>query len=106
MIIGSLVIGIVSDEKQAECIKSFTSDIFKGFLAVFLLDMGILAAKRIRSFGRAGWFLPIFGILIPVINAGLAIFLAHSLGISDGNFSFSPFLRPVLPISQYRLLCV
>lgn len=85
MIIGSLVIGIVSDEKQAEGIKPFTSDIFKGFLAVFLLDMGILAAKRIRSFGKAGWFLPIFGILIPVINAGLAIFLAHSLGISDGN---------------------
>ena len=85
MIIGSLVIGIVSDEKQAEGIKPFTSDIFKGFLAVFLLDMGILAAKRIRSFGKAGWFLPIFGILIPVINAGLAIFLSHSLGISDGN---------------------
>lgn len=85
MIIGSLVIGIVSDEKQAEGIKPFTSDIFKGFLAVFLLDMGIVAARRFRSFGRAGWFLPIFGIVIPLLNACLAIFLAHSMGISDGN---------------------
>jgi hypothetical protein len=85
MILGSLVIGIVSDEKQAEGIKPFTSDIFKGFLAVFLLDMGIIAARRFRSFGRAGWFLPLFGILIPLLNACLAIFLAHSLGISDGN---------------------
>lgn len=85
MIIGSLVIGIVADEKQAEGIKPFTSDIFKGFLAVFLLDMGIIAAKRFRSFGKAGWFLPLFGILIPVINASIAIFIAHSLGISDGN---------------------
>jgi hypothetical protein len=85
MILGSLVIGIVSDEKQAEGIKPFTSDIFKGFLAVFLLDMGIIAAKRFRSFGKGGWFLPLFGILIPVINAALAIFLAHAMGIDDGN---------------------
>jgi uncharacterized protein len=85
MILGSLVIGIVSDEKQAEGIKPFTSDIFKGFLAVFLLDMGIVAARRFRSFGRAGWFLPLFGIGIPLLNAALSIFLAHSLGISDGN---------------------
>lgn len=85
MILGSLIIGIVSDEKQAEGIKPFTSDIFKGFLAVFLLDMGIIAAKRIKAFGRAGWFLMGFGILIPVINACIAIFLAHSMGISDGN---------------------
>jgi hypothetical protein len=75
----------VSDEKQAEGIKPFTSDIFKGFLAVFLLDMGIVAAKRFRSFGKGGWFLPLFGILIPLVNASLAIILAHSLGISDGN---------------------
>ena len=85
MILGSLIIGMVADEKQAEGIKPFTSDIFKGFLAVFLLDMGIIAAKRFRSFGRAGWFLPLFGIIIPVINAAIAIFIAHSLGISDGN---------------------
>jgi hypothetical protein len=85
MILGSLVIGIVSDEKQAEGIKPFTSDIFKGFLAVFLLDMGIIAARRFRSFGRAGWFLPLFGIGIPLLNASMAIFLAHSLGITDGN---------------------
>lgn len=85
MILGSLVIGIVSDEKQAEGIKPFTSDIFKGFLAVFLLDMGIIAARRFRSFGKAGWFLPLFGIFIPLLNACLAIFMAHGLGITDGN---------------------
>lgn len=85
MILGSLIIGIVSDEKQAEGIKPITSDIFKGFLAVFMLDMGIVAAKRLRSFTKDIWFIPLFGIIIPVINAGLAIFLAHSFGISDGN---------------------
>jgi len=85
MILGSLVIGIVADEKQAEGIKPFTSDIFKGFLAVFLLDMGITATKRIRAFKKGGLFLTLFGILIPVINACLAILLSHCFGVSDGN---------------------
>lgn len=85
MILGSLVIGIVADEKQAEGIKPFTSDIFKGFLAVFLLDMGITATKRIRAFKKGGLFLTLFGIFIPVFNACLAILLSHFLGVSDGN---------------------
>jgi len=95
MILGSLLIGILSEEKQAEGIKPFTSDIFKGFLAVFLLDMGILAAKRIKAFGKAGIFLTCFGILVPLINACLAIILAHGLGISDGN----AFLLAILAAS-------
>jgi uncharacterized protein len=85
MILGSLIIGIVADEKQAEGIKPFTSDIFKGFLAVFMLDMGITATKRIKAFKKGGLFLTLFGITIPVINACIAIILAHSFGITDGN---------------------
>lgn len=85
MILGSLVIGIVADEKQAEGIKPFTSDIFKGFLAVFLLDMGITATKRIKAFKKGGLFLFLFGILVPVFNAMLAILLAHQFGVHDGN---------------------
>jgi uncharacterized protein len=85
LILGSLLIGIVADEKQAEGIKPFTSDIFKGFLAVFLLDMGITAGHRIRTFRKGGLFLYAFGIIIPVVNAVLAITLSHLLGISPGN---------------------
>lgn len=85
MILGSLIIGIVADEKQAEGIKPFTSDIFKGFLAVFLLDMGITAAKRIKAFKKGGLFLILFGLLMPVVNASLAIILAHSFGLNEGD---------------------
>ena len=49
MILGSLVIGIIADTKQAEGIKPFTTDIFKGFLAIFLLEMGMVTAKTIRD---------------------------------------------------------
>lgn len=85
MIVGSLIIGFVADEKQAEGIKPFTSDIFKGFLAVFLLDMGITATKRIKTFQKGGLFLSLFAVIIPVINAMLAIFISHSFGVNDGD---------------------
>jgi hypothetical protein len=50
MIMGSLTIGLLSDSKQAADIAPFTTDIFKGFLALFLLEMGMTTAKRIKTF--------------------------------------------------------
>ena len=85
MILGSLVIGILADEKQAEGIKPFTSDIFKGFLAVFLLDMGIIAARRFQAFRKAGLFLTAFAIIVHCINALLDIIAAHALNIPEGD---------------------
>lgn len=85
MILGSLVIGIIADSKQAEGIKPFTSDIFKGFLAVFLLEMGILAAKRFKAFRNYGWFVTLFALIIPPINGCLAVIVTHFFDIEMGN---------------------
>lgn len=68
MILGSLLIGLIADTKQAEGIKPFTTDIFKGFLAIFLLEMGMVTAKRIASFRQYGWFAGVFAMVIPFIN--------------------------------------
>lgn len=68
MILGSLVIGIVASEKQAQGIEPFTTDIFKGFLAIFLLDMGIVSGKKLKDFLNSGWFTSLFAILIPLLN--------------------------------------
>ena len=85
MILGSLIIGIIADTKQAEGIKPFTSDIFKGFLAVFLLEMGILAAKRFKAFKNYGWFVTLFAIIIPPINGCLCILVTSFFHIEPGN---------------------
>jgi hypothetical protein len=68
MIFGSLLIGFVSDASQSVGIKHFTSDIFKGFLAIFLLDMGMVAATRFKSFKKQGSFLFFFALLMPLFN--------------------------------------
>ncbi|MBK7944767.1 MAG: sodium-dependent bicarbonate transport family permease [Flavobacteriales bacterium] len=68
MLIGSLVIGLVADSKQAEGIKPFTTDIFKGFLAVFLLEMGMVTAARFGAFRKYGLFVSAMAVLIPLLN--------------------------------------
>lgn len=85
LILGSLVIGYVASDAQAEGIKPFTTDIFKGFLAVFLLDMGITSGKKLGAFIKKGWFALGFAIVIPVVN-GVIVATLTSLFIEDiGN---------------------
>ena len=76
LILGSLVIGLLANAKQAEGIKPFTNDIFKGFLAIFLLDMGIVSGRKLSSFTNNGWFPLFFAILIPLINGSVVAFLS------------------------------
>lgn len=68
LILGSLLIGYLASDEQAAGIKPFTTDIFKGFLAVFLLDMGITSGKKLGALVKKGWFALTFSILIPLIN--------------------------------------
>ncbi len=90
MIIGSLIIGIIADAKQAEGIKPFTTDIFKGFLAIFLLEMGMVTAQRFTAFKKYGWFATVFAIGIPLINGCIVAALSGFFIDDVGNrFIFS-----------------
>lgn len=76
LIIGSLFIGFLASEEQALGIKPFTTDIFQGFLAIFLLDMGITSGRKLKSFFSYGAFPLAFGILIPIINGVATAYLS------------------------------
>lgn len=90
MIMGSLVIGIIADSKQAEDIKPFTTDIFKGFLAIFLLEMGMVTAKRLAAFRKNGKFVFLFALVIPLINGCVVAYLSQFITQEIGNrFIFS-----------------
>lgn len=90
MLIGSLVIGLVADTKQAEGIKPFTTDIFKGFLAVFLLEMGMVTAARFGAFRRYGWYVSLIAVLVPLVNGCLVAWISGSItpGVGD-RFMFA-----------------
>lgn len=85
MILGSLIIGLVADTKQAEGIKPFTTDIFKGFLAIFLLEMGMVTARRIGAFRKYGWFLAAFAVVIPLINGVVFALVSGLVTQNTGN---------------------
>ena len=76
LILGSLVIGFIANAKQAEGIKPFTNDLFKGFLAIFLLDMGITSGKKLKAFFSFGIFPFVFAVIIPLINGCLFAMLS------------------------------
>ncbi|MEM8582884.1 MAG: sodium-dependent bicarbonate transport family permease [Bacteroidota bacterium] len=85
LILGSLLIGFLASDAQAEGIKPFTTDIFKGFLAVFLLDMGIRAGGHIGAMRKQGLFLLAFASIFPFINGLAALGLSSMITDSDGN---------------------
>jgi hypothetical protein len=83
--LGSLAIGFLANEEQAQGIKPFTNDIFKGFLAIFLLDMGITSGKKIGAFLKRGWFTLLFAILIPLFNGCLVAVLSGFVSDEVGD---------------------
>jgi hypothetical protein len=85
LILGSLVIGLIADEKQAEGIKPFITDIFKGFLAVFLLDMGITSGRKLKAFFKTGYFSSLFATLIPLINGVIVAYISQWVSPEVGD---------------------
>lgn len=85
MLIGSLVIGLIADASQARGIEPFTTDIFKGFLSLFLLEMGMVTANRIKGFKQYGLFLFFFGIMVPLFNGMVVAYVSGFITESAGN---------------------
>jgi hypothetical protein len=85
LLFGSLLIGYAVGEKGITAVKPFFIEPFNGVLTLFLLDMGMIAGKRISEFKAVGLFLFTFAIIMPVISATITIFLTKMFGFSVGD---------------------
>jgi uncharacterized protein len=85
LLIGSLIMGILTGEHGWQVLSPFTQDLFYGVLTFFLLDMGLVAASRIKDLQEAGIFLIAFAILIPIVNAGIGLVIAKVIGMPQGD---------------------
>ena len=85
LLMGSLAIGLLTGEKGEAALHPFTGDIFKGVLCLFLLDMGLVSARRISGLKKLGAFPIGFAVLVPLLNAGFGILIAHFLGLGAGD---------------------
>lgn len=85
LLTGGLVIGWIAGEKGFSPIEPMFGGLFKGALALFLLEMGLVAASRIAAFRSYGIFLLVFAIVMPLISAALGILTGVLLSLSPGG---------------------
>ena len=85
LLMGALIIGILTGEKGWTSMEPLFGALFKGILAFFLLDMGIVAAKRIYELKKLGFFLIAFAIFMPIFNAIVGMSLGYYFEISKGD---------------------
>jgi hypothetical protein len=85
LLVGSLLIGALSGEKGWQSVKPFVHDPFKGVLCLFLLDMGLIAARRLSALRKSGLFLMGFSVGAPLVHASIAIGVAYLLDLQPGD---------------------
>ncbi len=85
LLMGALIIGVLTGEKGWTSVEPLFGALFKGILAFFLLDMGIVAAKRIYELKKLGFFLIAFAIFMPIFNAIVGMSLGYYFEISKGD---------------------
>lgn len=85
LLVGSLGIGWLWGQEVARNLELFYGDLFKGFLSLFMLGMGVVTAARFDDLRRAGLFLVAFGILVPLISAVGGVLIGWGLGLSVGG---------------------
>ena len=84
LLLGGLAIGAAVGPEGIAPIRPLFIDLFKGVLAVFLLEMGLVAGGRLGDLRRAGLFLAAFGVVVPLCFACVGALVARAVGLSDG----------------------
>lgn len=86
LLLGSMAIGAIALPKALEAVEPFVREIFMGMLCLFLLEMGMEAARRIEDFRRVGLALAVFGVVMPLVSACIGISIGHyALGFGVGG---------------------
>jgi uncharacterized protein len=82
---GGMAIGLLSGERGWEQIAPLYDDLFRGVLMIFLLEMGMSAARQLRAFAQVGVFMTGFAIVMPVANGLLGVALGSLAGLGTGG---------------------
>lgn len=85
LLMGGLVIGALSGTGGYQKVAPLFGEPFQGVVALFLLEMGIIASKRFRDLRKSGVFIVLFGTLVPLFNGALGAVLGHCAGMSLGG---------------------
>ncbi len=85
LLLGALAIGMLTGAAGETAMHAFTGDLFKGMLALFLLDMGLLASRKLGNLkGTSPWLLA-YAIICPLLHAAVALGMSRLFGVGIGN---------------------
>ncbi len=85
LLIGFLIIGMICGKRGWEQVAPFFEAPFRGILALFLLEAGLVTGRRLGDLKKVGGFLIGFGIVMPILHALLGIYLGKLAGLSLGG---------------------
>ncbi|MDX2014977.1 MAG: sodium-dependent bicarbonate transport family permease [Myxococcaceae bacterium] len=85
LLLGGVAIGWLSGQHGVQQVAPLFLAPFKGVLVLFLLEMGMVAARRFQDFKKAGPFLIGFAVLMPVVHGALGVVLGQAAGLSVGG---------------------
>ncbi len=85
LLLGSMLVGLLTGDAGQAALQPFAGDLFKGLLAFFLLDMGLLAARNLPGLRRRSPWLLAYALVAPVVHATLALGLARLSGLPLGD---------------------
>jgi len=85
LLLGSMVVGLISGDSGQKIMAPFSIDLFKGMLAFFLLDMGLMAAKNFEGLKGKPPITLLYAIGAPLVHAGITLGLSKLLGLPLGD---------------------
>ena len=85
LLVGALVVGALCGKPGMEKVEAFFVTPFQGVLALFLLEMGMVAGRRLEDLKKVGLFLLGFGVLVPLVNGALGVYLGKLVGLELGG---------------------
>jgi hypothetical protein len=85
LLLGGLVTGWVIGPANFAPLDRVFFDLFKGVLALFLLEMGLVTARHMGALRQFGPFLLVFAVAMPLVSAALGLATAQLLGLSVGG---------------------
>jgi hypothetical protein len=85
LLVGGMVIGMLATERQWGQIAPFYEGLFRGILMLFLLEMGMTAARQIRAFAQVGAVMTTFAVAAPILFGLAGVWLGHMAGLGVGG---------------------
>lgn len=85
LLLGAMIIGMITGDAGKTAMQPFSGDLFKGMLAFFLLDMGLMAARNLPQIKGKSSVLIAYAVMGPIVHASLALGLAFLLELPAGD---------------------